>query len=171
MSNVSTPPGSDVGTNGESDLVARLGRAWRQIRRGAATSAVRDRIYGVGTQSIEPGQMDALDFLIATNSCRMGELAIALGVDPSTATRAVQRLVKSGLVEHVSHDGDARVVHVGITTKGRNVHAEVAERRREVLASVLSEFSPDERPRLADFMERFARAIDASARKKRWQKK
>lgn len=171
MTNVGTSPGANVAMDGDPDLVARLGRAWRQIRRGSATSAVRDRIYGIGSRSLEPGQMDALDLLVAADSCRMGELAIALGVDPSTATRAVQRLVKAGLVEHLSHDGDARVVHIGITATGRTLHAEVAERRREVLSSVLDEFSPDERPRLADYMERFARAIDSSSKKKRWQKK
>lgn len=169
MTNVSTPHGSEVGT--DSELVARLGRAWRQIRRGAATSAVRDRIYGVGARSLEPGQMDALDLLVTSGSCRMGELAIALGVDPSTATRSVQRLVKAGLVEHVSHDGDARVVFVDITDSGRALHQEVSERRREVLSSVLGEFSSEEQPRLADFLERFARAIDSSARRRRWPNK
>lgn len=171
MSSVSIPPRSDNAVDTDLDLAARLGLAWRQIRRGAAVSTIRDRIYGIGASALEPGQMDALDHLVSVQQCRMSDLASALGVDPSTATRAVQRLIKDGLVEHVSHSGDARVVVIGATTQGIQRHAEVAERRRQVLVAVLDEFAPDEREQLADHVERFAAAIDALAKRKRWPTK
>lgn len=151
------------------ETAARVGWAWREIRRGTTASDARDAIYGVGGSAIEPGQMDALDLLVTVENCRMGDLAEYLRIDPSTATRAVQRLIKDGLAERVTHAGDGRVVTIAATERGRRIHGEVAQRRRAITLDILSEYSPDERHVLADFLERFTVAMDKAvkARKRR----
>ena len=79
----------------EEDAV-RIGRAWRELRRGALSAEFRDRVYGAG---LDVGQADALELLVVGGGCRMAELAAALRVDASTATRAVlSRAVDEGLV-------------------------------------------------------------------------
>lgn len=168
MDSRGTPLRADVDPDADLELVGRLGRAWRQVRRGAAAGALRDTIYGEGDDAIEPGQMDALDVLVSTDSCRMSELAAALTIEPSTATRAVQRLIKEGLAEHVARPGDGRVVFVAATERGREVHARVAERRRAVLRRVLAEFEPWEREEMVGFMERFVAAVESSSKRKRF---
>ena len=145
------------------EVVGRIGRAWREIRRGATASTVRDAIYGIGGSAIEPGQMDALDLLVTVDSCRMGDLADHLRVDPSTATRAVQRLVKDNLAERVEHEGDGRVVTIAATERGRRIHGEVATRRRAIILEAMTKFSPEEREKLADLFERFTTSVDAAA--------
>lgn len=142
------------------EMAGRIGRSWREIRRGATQSTLRDVIYGVGGSAIEPGQMDALDLLVTVESCRMGDLADYLHIDPSTATRAVQRLIKDNLAERVKHGGDGRVVTIAATDRGRRIHGEVAERRRSVLLDVMSEFTESERFALAEYLERFQSAMD-----------
>lgn len=142
------------------ELAGRVGRAWREIRRGANTGDLRDVIFGVGGSAIEPGQMDALDFLVTVESCRMGDLAEHLRIDPSTATRAVQRLIKDNLAERVSHNGDGRIVAIATTERGRRIHAEVQERRRAVLKNVMEAFTEDEREKLVEYLERFSSAVD-----------
>jgi DNA-binding MarR family transcriptional regulator len=124
---------------------------------------VRDAIYGIGGSAIEPGQMDALDLLVTVESCRMGDLADHLRVDPSTATRAVQRLVKDNLAERVEHEGDGRVVTIAATERGRRIHGEVATRRRAIILEAMTKFSPEEREKLADLFERFTTSVDAAA--------
>ena len=161
----------EAGIDADLELVIRLGRAWRAVRRGASVGKVRDRIYGTGADAIEPGQMDAMDLLVQVDSYRMGDLATALVIDPSTATRAVQRLIKDGLVEHVSRGGDARVVHVAATEKGRRIHDEVAERRRAVLREVLAKFPDDEASLITEYLEKFASGIEAVAREKPHRRK
>lgn len=151
------------------EMVRRIGRAWREIRRGATASDARDVIYGVGGSAIEPGQMDALDLLVSVESCRMGDLAEYLRIDPSTATRSVQRLIKDNLAERVEHDGDARVVHIATTERGRRIHAEVSERRRGVIAAVMQKFDADEREQLAGMLEKFAVAVDEAVKSKRFR--
>ena len=144
----------------ELELAGRMGRAWREIRRGANTGDLRDVIFGVGGSAIEPGQMDALDFLVTVDTCRMGDLAEHLRIDPSTATRAVQRLIKDNLAERVSHSGDGRIVAIAATERGRRIHGEVQERRRAVLKNVIEAFSEEEREKLVEYLERFSDAVD-----------
>jgi DNA-binding MarR family transcriptional regulator len=146
------------------EMVGRIGRAWRDMRRGASASVLRELIYGSCTKSdvsVEPGQMDALDLLVTVDSCRMGDLAEYLRIDPSTATRAVQRLVKDDLARKVHHEGDGRVVEIAATDKGRHVHAIVAERRRGVILGIMARFTKEERTQLADFLDRFVSATDS----------
>ena len=123
-------------------------------------SALRDHLFGTGDDALEQGQMDTLDLLAQQPSWRMSELADALRVDPSTATRAVQRLVRAGLASRSASDDDGRVVMVTITTAGITRHAEVAERRGRLMAHLMGAYAPDERVQLADMLERFVAAID-----------
>ncbi len=122
--------------------------------------SLRDYMFGGGEHALEQGQMDTLDLLAQQASWRMSELAEALRVDPSTATRAAQRLIGAGLAVRTPSDDDGRVVMLSITPAGRALHGFVAHRRAEVLVHVLAAFEPDERPVLAAMLERFVAAID-----------
>jgi DNA-binding MarR family transcriptional regulator len=144
----------------DEEVRRRVGRAWRELRRGAAMSALKDHLFGTGDDALEPGQMDTLDLLVQREAWRMTDLAEALRVDPSTATRAVQRLERSGLAERRPCDDDGRVVRVSITPAGEARHALVAERRSAVLDQVLAPFSPAERAELADLLDRFVAELD-----------
>lgn len=144
----------------ELEILKRMGRAWREIRRGATAGEVRDVIYGIGGSAIEPGQMDALDVIIVEGQHTMGEIAERLRIDPSTATRAVQRLIKDGLAVRNVDDTDARVVTVSPTERGRKIHADVARRRREVMLGIMEHFPEGDREALADTLERFVAALD-----------
>ncbi len=142
------------------DLAVRIGLAWREVRRGSSTSSLRDFLYGSEQESIEQGQMDTLDLLALQPAWRMSELADALRVEPSTATRAVQRLVNAGLAERISSPDDGRVVQVEITDQGRDVYEAVAARRGELLTFILKQYRRDELPVFADMLERFVVSID-----------
>jgi DNA-binding MarR family transcriptional regulator len=142
------------------ELAVRIGASWVQIRRGAAMGALRDYLLGTGDNALEQGEMDSLDLLARQPSWRMSDLAEALRIDPSTATRAVQRLVISGLATRSTHDDDGRVVMVEITDAGRSRHADVGARRGQLMTHMLGAFEPDERPVLADMLERFVSAVD-----------
>lgn len=141
-------------------LAVRIGAAWVKIRRGAGMSALRDYLFGVGEESLDQGQMDSLDLLAQRPTWRMSDLAEALRVDPSTATRAVQRLVAAGLATRGGACGDGRVVQVQISAAGSARHQEVHQRRAALMTHMLGAFSPAERPVLADMLERFTVAVD-----------
>lgn len=148
-------------------LAIRIGLSWRELRRGAATGPLRDFLYStdgigvdLGADQIELGQVDTLDLLVQRDDWRMSELAEALRVEPSTVTRAVQRLERAGLARRSPTSDDGRGVVVAATADGRTVHAAVSARRSELFSHLLSSFEPNELPLLAEMLERFAGAID-----------
>jgi DNA-binding MarR family transcriptional regulator len=151
---------STVVSDDDRELARRVGLAWREIRRGAAMTVLRDLFFGVGDDALEPGQMDTLDILVQADSWRMGDLAEALRVDPSTATRAIERLVRAGLAERAPCTDDKRVVKVSATTAGRDRYAAVSAIRMESLDRILARYTPEERPVLADYLDRFVEALD-----------
>ncbi len=146
-----------------SDLAVlfRIGAAWRELRRGASMQAFRPIVYGEGDDALDLGQVDALDMLVFHGSVRMGELAEALRVDASTATRAVNRLVDADLASRERSDDDGRVMVVVITEHGKEVHRAMMVRRREALQGILADLDPKERLQLATLLERFIAGLDS----------
>ena len=146
-----------------SDLAVlfRIGAAWRELRRGASMQAFRPIVYGEGDDALDLGQVDALDMLVFHGSVRMGELAEALRVDASTATRAVNRLVDAGLASRERSDDDGRVMVFVLTEHGREVHRAMMVRRRDALEGILADLSPKERLQLATLLERFIVGLDS----------
>jgi DNA-binding MarR family transcriptional regulator len=126
-------------------------------------ASLRDRLFGVGIESLEPGQFDTLEALVQRPAWRMSEIAEALRVDPSTATRAVQRLARSGLAERRPSREDGRVVMVSASDAGRHRFEAIALYRRAFMTDVLSAFDDDERRQLADLLERLVTSVDRAA--------
>jgi DNA-binding MarR family transcriptional regulator len=144
----------------EADNAFRIAMAWRELRRGASMPTLRYEFYGTSDDALEQGQMDTLDLLLIRDGWRMSELAEALRVDPSTATRAVQRLVNAGLAERRHSDDDGRLVLVFPSAEGKRRHADVARRRVDAVCRILSAFSASERAELATLLGRFVDALD-----------
>lgn len=154
---LSPPPST---RDSDLELSRRVGIAWRELRRGAATQALRERIYGAGAGGLDLGQADALDLLVQRGGCRMGELAEAMRVDASTATRAVARLVDADLARRVDSESDRRVVVIEPTAQGLALHADVVGRAREAVGAILGEFTDDEKQQLAELLERLVASVD-----------
>ena len=68
---------------------------------------------------------------------RLADLAEALGVSPSTATRMCDRLVRKELVSRTRDELDRREVKLAITVLGRSVVSDVIERRRAEVRDLL----------------------------------
>jgi DNA-binding MarR family transcriptional regulator len=154
---------SGLSPDEERDLNLRIGSAWKELRRGAAMLSLRDHLFGAGDDALEAGQYDTLEALVQRPSWRMSELADALRVDPSSATRAVQRLTRAGLAERQPFRDDGRVVLVAATATGRQRFDAIARYRRAFMSQVLSTFDGDERRSLASMLERLVGAVDQVA--------
>lgn len=146
---------------GVDPVALRVGVAWRELRRGASTQAMRTRLYRDVPPFLELGQIDTLDLLAWSGEVRMSDLADALRVDRSTATRAVDRLVRAGLAERSTVAGDGRGVVVRATAAGEALHVDLSERRRAFLKTVLEAFDDAEQLQLADLLERLVARSDA----------
>lgn len=72
------------------------------------------------------------------------ELAARLGAEISPVSRLVSRLARRGLVDARKDNRDRRVTRVTVTDAGRQLRETVLERRRDLLAEVLSATGPIE---------------------------
>ena len=142
-----------------TDVALTIGGAWRDIRRLRGLHTIGRDLLDDGCKPLETGELDTLGVVGGLGPCRMSELAEALLVEPSTATRAVDRLERLGLVARRKDDADGRFVEVALTPNGRIAHEELTRRRRELLTGVLAHFDADEQEQLAVLLPRFAEAI------------
>jgi DNA-binding MarR family transcriptional regulator len=156
-----TPPRPTA--SADREVERRIGVAWRELRRGASMAGLRAFLFGEGPDALDLGQIDTLDLLAQAESWRMRDLAAALRVDASTATRAVDRLVSAGLAERTRPSADARAVAVALTPLGRDRHDTVMARRRIAMDRILEGFATEERAVLADLLERLVAGLDALA--------
>jgi DNA-binding MarR family transcriptional regulator len=139
----------------------RLGRAWREMRRGSVTGVLVEQLFGRPGDPdwVEPGHLDVLDILVARDGQRMSDLAAALRVDPSTVTRTMHRMEAAGLARRMPTEQDGRVVTAHLTAKGRRLHGLLATRRTDLIDIGMRALAPDEREQLVDLLERFLGAL------------
>lgn len=119
-----------------------------------------------GETGLDLGQLDTLEHIVLGDRCRMSELAGAMRVDASTATRAVQRLVEAKLARRSIDPADARRVLVGATASGRSLYEDLAGRRRDAMLEILDDLELDERRRLADSLEHLVVGLDRFVERK-----
>ena len=125
---------------------------------------IQRALYTVDERELTRAQMDALVQMMSRPSWRMQEIAAALGVDPSTASRTIAPLVDLGLAERNTDALDRRSVVVGTTPRGQSIGARVERERGDVMAKVMSQLTPTRRTLLADLLEEYAEANEVVAR-------
>lgn len=97
-----------------------------------------------------------LRVLLERGPQRVGEIATALGSDPSTVSRKVAALVDAGLVERRADPDDGRAHLLAATESGKQQCALDRRHRNALFAAVLSAWSEDSRHQLATLLGRLA---------------
>ena len=100
--------------------------------------AVSARSIAAVDDSITLAQFRLLVVLSTRNGQKVIDLADALGVNPSSATRAVDRLTEAGLVDRQVNPRSRRETQISLTRAGRRVVREVTRRRREEIAGIVA---------------------------------
>ncbi|HWK92225.1 MAG TPA: MarR family transcriptional regulator, partial [Luteimicrobium sp.] len=95
---------------------------------------------------------------------RVQALAERLGIDASTVTRQVVALERAGHVQRSRDPHDGRAVLVSATAGGRDALRAQRRRRSATYATVLADWSPADRTRLAELVERLNADLDAYKR-------
>ncbi|HWG72437.1 MAG TPA: MarR family transcriptional regulator [Acidimicrobiales bacterium] len=120
--------------------------------------AVAARSLAEHESEVSLQQYRALVVLASRGSLRPVDLAEALGVDPSTATRLCDRLVDKRLISRRRQAGDRREVRLDLSGRGRNLVGEVTERRRLEIGRILAGVPGPEREALVGAFRAFGRA-------------
>ena len=89
----------------------------------------------------------------AGHSASVGEVAEYMAVEHSTASRTVANVVSAGLLTKTHDAEDQRRCVLTLTEEGRNALADVTERRREMVAETVAEWSESDVDKLVDLLE------------------
>ncbi|WP_338051888.1 MarR family transcriptional regulator [Pseudonocardia acidicola] len=123
-----------------------------------ALVAVAARSLAAVDEEVTLPQYRALVVLGQRGALRPADLATALAVTPSTATRMCDRLVAKGLIGRERSDTDRREVRVGLSAGGRTVVDEVTRRRRAELGRLLGALPADRHAAVVAALRSFADA-------------
>jgi DNA-binding MarR family transcriptional regulator len=148
-----TPPSLlPVAPGADPDLVEAFLAASRAMVAMAARS-----LAGLD-EDITLAQYRALVVLAARGPQRPADLAAGLKVDPSTASRMVDRLVRKRLVRRARSQEDRRMVRVYLTGAGREIVDRVTDQRRAEVERTLEQIPARGRKALTAGLLRFATA-------------
>ena len=123
-----------------------------------ALVAVAARSLANVAEDVTLAQYRVLIELAARGPQRLADLATALGVDRSTATRMCDRLVRKRLVQRRRTNQDRRGVRVSLTTAGGELVAEVSRRRRAEIATIVERMPKAHRRPVLNALRAFAEA-------------
>lgn len=143
----STPHVDDPGR--QADAVMRASRVLVAVV-AKSVAAVEDRVSLT--------QFRVLVLVASRGRMNLGQVADALGVHPSNATRTVERLVTGGLLERTEQPQDRRYLSLELTSEGRAVVEQVMAYRRSSILQVMANMTSAQRRALARALEAFAEA-------------
>ncbi|MGH2904097.1 MAG: MarR family winged helix-turn-helix transcriptional regulator [Solirubrobacteraceae bacterium] len=122
-----------------------------------ALVAVAARSLADLAEDVTLAQYRVLVELASHGPLRAADLAAALDVDRSTATRMCERLVRKRLVDRRRASSDRRTVRLSLTAAGRECVHEVTRRRRAEIAKIVRRM-PGERTQVPAALRAFADA-------------
>jgi DNA-binding MarR family transcriptional regulator len=131
------------------DVVSRVLVASRALVAVAARS-----LADVGDVTLP--QFRALVVLSTRPATTVSDLASALDIHPTTATRLTDRLVRKRLVRRSARSGDRRVTELCLTAEGSRLVDRVTDRRRRDVAEIVRRMPAEAWPGVHQALEAFA---------------
>jgi DNA-binding MarR family transcriptional regulator len=113
-------------------------------------------------------QLRVLVMIASRPGMNLGGIATGLGVHPSNATRAVDRLVGAGLLDRRDDPTDRRNLQLELTAAGRELVGRVMDDRRAAIARILERMPASRRRALVPVLRSFAQAAGEMAEEAVW---
>ncbi len=114
------------------------------VRLTRSSHAIRAQMSARGQEAVEWAAYGLLFELAHDGPKRSSALAESACVDPSTVSRQVGQLVTAGLVERQADPEDGRATLLAATPTGHELYAAKLERRREVFARLVHDWSAED---------------------------
>ncbi|WP_025274682.1 MarR family winged helix-turn-helix transcriptional regulator [Haloglycomyces albus] len=130
--------------------LGRVGLALSTAARGHRLAAARE-LRDIG---LYPGQEVVLQHLNVNGPSRPCDIVTAVNLDPSTVTRMIQRLEKSGFVERRSDPDDRRATLVSLSQQGEAIIDKARQAWRSLEQRTGDGLSAAEQDQLVRLLER-----------------
>ncbi len=138
-----------------AQLAHELGRHARLLH------AMKAHLGAFLPEGLDVAAFPLLLTLVREGPRRQGELAELSFLDPSTVSRHVAQLARSGYVQRRPDPQDGRAVQLVATDEGERVTHEIWDRRREVIAAALCSWEADDMRTLVHLLSRLNDDLEA----------
>lgn len=130
-----------------------------------AIARVSRRLRRHELAGLTPTQLSALSTVERSGPMRLGDLAAAEGIAPSTLTRLVTALEERGYVERCPVPGDARASTLAIAPEGHAVLERIRQESISLLAGQLRALTPEQLAALSAALPALEQLADADPRR------
>lgn len=137
-------------------------QAFTALSRRATLPQMRMRLVAQVGAPIEPGLYPLLRRVGQWGPIRTSDLAARIGLDVSTVSRQLAGLEKAGLVIRGTDPDDKRAALLKLSGEGKRIVTKIQRARREMMDDALAAWSIEDVERLAELLEQFADALDAT---------
>ena len=114
-----------------------------------------------GDVMLERSSYGILCLILDEGPQRLGTIATAFTLDPSTITRQVQAVEKAGLAVKTADPTDRRASLLSLTDQGRAAIEAARAYRRDVLGQVVQTWSDDERASFGSMLRRWNDEVES----------
>ena len=133
----------------DAKIGAEIGAEIDVTRLRVALARLSRRLRRHELAGLTPTQLAALSTIGKTGPMRLGDLAAAEGIAPSTLTRLVTALEDMGYVRRCADPSDARASTLTITPHGQEALERIRTENTLMLTASLELLTPDQRSALA----------------------
>jgi DNA-binding MarR family transcriptional regulator len=147
-----------VADKGWTDPTARADDVQATLLAMRVLVAVSARSVAQVEDVVTLAQFRVLVMVASNGPLNLGAVARGLGVYPSTATRACDRLVAAGLLDRRDDPDDRRNLLLDLTAEGRELVARVHGHRAVAVEEILARMPPLQRVALVPVLRSFAEA-------------
>lgn len=144
------------------DALSQVERAASRIVRLATQSRMRAHFAAVTGLHIDRAGYLALAMLDECGLLRLSELAAKLCVDASTASRQIQHLERSGMIERVADPHDGRATLLRMTAEGERALASLRQARHALYERALANWTAKDQRALAELLTRLVDDLEAA---------
>jgi len=122
----------------------------------AVNDLMQDRLRHVVGEQLTFSQIQLLKLVARTDAYNISQVASYLGVSNAAASKAVDRLVRRGLVTRSEAEGDRRAVELALTDEARRILVQYEAVTAEVLEEIFGGFTTEGLRKIADHLDQLS---------------
>lgn len=140
----------------DADLIDQIRAASRLMVRELgfmqATVAATDYPPSAVHALLEIGEREAMTAV---------ELSAFLGLEKSSVSRMIRKLIEAGELREAASAGDGRIKRLLLTAKGRRTREAIQAFGRQQVTNALARLAPAQRQKVAEGLALYAQALEA----------
>jgi DNA-binding MarR family transcriptional regulator len=122
----------------------------------AVEHLMQERLHTVIGDQLTFSQLKLLKLIARSEARNISQVAAFLGVSSAAASKAVDRLVRRGLLLRTEAESDRRAVEVALTAEGQRLLGEYERVTSETLEEIFGEVTPDGLRETADRLDQLS---------------